>query len=65
MYDVPEPRDYLEPREGNTVGYCAECGQDTYAGEDIWEIKGEWYCEYCIDSFRNEAENKNYFEDAI
>ena len=39
MYDIPEPRYYLEPKEGEIVGYCAECGQDIYAGEDIWEIK--------------------------
>ena len=65
MYDIPEPRYYLEPKEGEIVGYCTECGQDIYAGEDIWEIKGEWYCECCVDSFRTEAERDDYFENAI
>ena len=55
MYELQEPRYWLEPPEPETVGYCAECGQDIYAGEDIWEIKGELYCEYCMDSFKKEA----------
>ena len=65
MYDVPEPRYWLEPPEPKTVGYCSECGQDIFAGENVWEIKGEWYCECCIDNSRTEAERNNYFEDAI
>lgn len=67
MYDVPEPRYWLEPPTPDTVGYCSECGQDIYAGEDVWEIKGELYCEYCMDSFKKEAENEseNCFEDVV
>ena len=39
MYNVPEPRYYLEPKEGEIVGYCTECGQDIYAGEDLPEVQ--------------------------
>lgn len=66
MHDVAELRSYLEPVEGETIGHCAECGQDILAGEDVWEIKGNWYCEQCIDNSREIKYGKeNYFENVV
>lgn len=65
MYDVAESRSYLEPSEGETIGFCAECGQDIFAGADIWEMQENWYCGHCIESFKKQAEKENYFEDAV
>lgn len=60
-YGLPERRNWLEPDEPETIGFCAECGEDIFEGEDVWEVKGKWYCEHCIDGFRKEAEKEEYF----
>lgn len=66
MYNITYPRDYFEPPECETIGFCAECNEDIFAGEDVWEIKNELFCECCIDSFKTEIyEKENEFENAI
>ena len=55
MYDVSEPRNYLEPVVGETIGECCECYDDILAGDDIWEIQGNWYCERCINRLKKTA----------
>ena len=55
----------IEPECSSPIGYCIECGKDIYSGEDIWEIRGDWYCEDCIDKFHTEAEREEYFDDVI
>lgn len=61
-YGLPERRNWLEPSEPEAIGYCAKCREDIFEGEEIWEINGKWYCEYCIDGFRKEAEKEEYFD---
>ena len=55
MYDVSEPRNYLEPVVGETIGECCECYDDILAGDDIWEIQGNWYSERCINRLKKTA----------
>ena len=45
--NAPEPK---------AVFICSECGTNIVAGEDVWHVLGETYCEKCIDSFRSTAE---------
>lgn len=41
--------------------YCAECGDHYYSSDDMYELDGEYYCEYCyndvatIDSITDEV----------
>lgn len=65
MYDYVPDCYPMEPEYPSPIGYCVECGKDIYSGEEIWEIRGEWYCEDCIDSFHTEAEGEEYFDDVI
>ena len=64
-YELPEPKEYAEPSSIAPIGYCSECGNDIFFGEEIWEIHGDWYCESCIDGFQKEAEGEIYFDDVI
>ena len=46
-----------DPRESESpVCECDECGEGIYDGEDYYEIKGNCYCEKCIEKFRKTAE---------
>lgn len=40
----------LEPPCYSPIGYCHKCGNDIFAGDEIYEIGDEWYCEECIHS---------------
>ena len=31
-----------------TIGYCRECGNDIFNGQEIYEIDENWYCEECV-----------------
>lgn len=35
---------------------CSQCGGEIYEGDTMYEIRGEVFCEDCIDEFRCEAE---------
>lgn len=61
----PERNDWLEPdAPPKAVGYCISCKRDIFPGDDIWEIRDEWYCESCIDEAHKEAEgSENTFWD--
>lgn len=64
MYELPERNSWLEPESGDVIGYCEECGEEIYAGEDLWEIKGDLYCGSCIRSAMTQKyEMENYFEE--
>ena len=41
MYELQELRYWLEPPEPEIIGYCAECGQDIFAGKDLPEAQEE------------------------
>ena len=45
MYQVEYPANYFESPAGTTVGYCSECEQDIFEGEDVWQIKNDLYSE--------------------
>lgn len=45
-YDIPERP--LEPPYYEPIGYCAECGNEIFEGEEIYEIQNNWFCEECI-----------------
>jgi hypothetical protein len=44
---------------------CANCGDDIYEGDDVFDISGEHWCEACIDDCRHTAEfeEPDYYDD--
>jgi hypothetical protein len=67
MFEIPDSYP-MEPAYQSPIGFCFECGKDIFSGEEIWEIRNQWYCEDCIDGFKTEAqdsEREGYFEEVI
>ena len=42
--------------EPPVVFTCWNCGAEIYAGDDVYEINGEHWCENCIDDAHSYAE---------
>lgn len=55
-----DPRDEIEP-----VCTCSECDGEIYEGDTYYEVKGNIYCEECMEGFKKEAERDypDYIED--
>lgn len=51
---------WLDPPKFEIIEHCSECGEDLFIGEYVWKIKNNLFCECCINSFREEIEEREF-----